>query len=154
MAGAQSEKSKAQPLAEAICRDNAEHYSWGEHCQGWNLVRNAGLSVIEEIMPPGTVEQIHRHHVAQQFFYVLSGEAVMEFGDQKVAMGPGQGVTINPDVAHRIRNLSNTEVRFLVISQPSTKNGDRENLSRWPELQKAAQGRGVKSTTGFKTETK
>jgi mannose-6-phosphate isomerase-like protein (cupin superfamily) len=39
---------------------------------------------------------------------------------------------VNPDVAHRIRNLSNTEVRFLVISQPSTRNGDRENLSQWP----------------------
>ena len=134
MAGAQSEKSKAQPLAEAISRDNAEHYSWGEHCQGWNLVRNPGLSVIEEIMPPGTAEQIHRHHVAQQFFYVLSGEAVMEFENQKISMREGQGVRVAAGTAHRIHNLSDAEVRFLVISQPSTKNGDRENLSRWPEL--------------------
>jgi mannose-6-phosphate isomerase-like protein (cupin superfamily) len=121
-----------QNIRQNISRDNAEQYTWGERCQGWHLVRNADLSVIEEIMPPGAAEQIHRHQVAQQFFYVLSGEAVMEFGDQKVAMGPGQGVTVNPDVAHRIRNLSNTEVRFLVISQPSTRNGDRENLGRWP----------------------
>jgi mannose-6-phosphate isomerase-like protein (cupin superfamily) len=119
-----------QPVS--ISRDNAEQYAWGEHCQGWRLLSNADLSVIEEIMPPGAAEQIHRHHVAQQFFYVLSEEAVMEFGEQKVEMVPGQGVTVNPDVAHRIRNLSNTEVRFLVISQPSTRNGDRENLGRWP----------------------
>ena len=119
-------------LPESISRDNAEQYSWGERCQGWHLVRNPDLSVIEETMPPGAAEQIHRHHVAQQFFYILSGEAVMEFGDQKVAMGTGQGVTVNPEVAHRIRNLSNTEVRFLVISQPSTRSGDRENLSQWP----------------------
>lgn len=119
-----------QPVS--ISRDNAEQYAWGEHCQGWRLVSNVDLSVIEEIMPPGTAEQIHRHHVAQQFFYVLSGEAVMEFGNKRLAMSPGQGVTVNPDVAHRIRNLSNAEVRFLVISQPSTKNGDRENLSEWP----------------------
>lgn len=118
--------------ADASSRENAEHFTWGENCQGWNLVRNADLSVIEEMMPPGTAEQIHRHPVARQFFYILSGDAVMEFGDQKVAMGPGQGVAVNPGVPHRIRNLSNTEVRFLVISQPSTKNGDRENLSEWP----------------------
>jgi mannose-6-phosphate isomerase-like protein (cupin superfamily) len=93
---------------------------------------DGSLSVIEESMPPGAAEQIHRHHVAQQFFYILAGEAVMEFGAQKVAMGPGQGVAVNPDVTHRIRNLSNAEVRFLVISQPSTRNGDRENLSQWP----------------------
>ena len=120
-------------MAEAISRDNAEHYTWGENCEGWNLVRNASLSVIEEVMPPATAEQIHRHHVAQQFFYILAGEAVMEFGDKKVAMRDGQGVTVNPGVPHRILNQSNADVRFLVISQPSTKNGDRENLSDWPQ---------------------
>jgi mannose-6-phosphate isomerase-like protein (cupin superfamily) len=127
-----TEHELPESISQNISRDNAEQYAWGERCQGWRLVSNADLSVIEEIMPPGTEEQIHRHRLAQQFFYILSGEAVMEFGDQKVAMGPGQGVTVNPDVAHRIRNLSNTEVRFLVISQPSTRNGDRENLSQWP----------------------
>jgi mannose-6-phosphate isomerase-like protein (cupin superfamily) len=127
-----TEHELPESISQNISRNNAEQYAWGERCQGWRLVNNAGLSVIEEIMPPGTEEQIHRHRLAQQFFYILSGEAVMEFGDQKVAMGPGQGVTVNPDVAHRIRNLSNTEVRFLVISQPSTRNGDRENLSQWP----------------------
>jgi mannose-6-phosphate isomerase-like protein (cupin superfamily) len=124
--------NQQENVAEPVSRDNARHYTWGEDCQGWDLVWNGSLSVIEESMPPGAAEQIHRHHVAQQFFYILAGEAVMEFGDQKVAMGPGQGVAVTPDVAHRIRNLSNTEVRFLVISQPSTRNGDRENLSQWP----------------------
>jgi mannose-6-phosphate isomerase-like protein (cupin superfamily) len=127
-----TEHELPESISQNISRNNAEQHAWGERCQGWRLVNNADLSVIEEIMPPGTEEQIHRHHVAQQFFYVLSGEAVMEFGDQKVAMGPGQGVTVNPDVAHRICNFSDTEVRFLVISQPSTRNGDRENLSQWP----------------------
>jgi mannose-6-phosphate isomerase-like protein (cupin superfamily) len=118
--------------AEPVSRDNAEQYAWGEHCQGWRLLSNADLSVIEEIMPPGTAEQIHRHHVAQQFFYVLSGEAVMEFENQKIIMREGQGIRVAAGTAHCIRNLSDAEVRFLVISQPSTKNGDRENLSQWP----------------------
>jgi len=127
------ENAPQQNVEEPVSRDNAEHYTWGENCEGWNLVRNADLSVIEEVMPPATAEQIHRHRVAQQFFYILTGEAVMEFGDKKVAMRDGQGVTVNPGVPHRIRNLSNSDVRFLVISQPSTKNGDRENLSDWPQ---------------------
>jgi mannose-6-phosphate isomerase-like protein (cupin superfamily) len=134
MAGAQSENKDLPTSAEMIGRDAAEQYSWGEHCQGWRLVINADLSVIEEIMPPGTAEQIHRHHVAQQFFYVLSGEAVMEFENQKIIMREGQGVRVAAVTPHRIRNVSDAEVRFLVISQPSTKNGDRENLSEWPEL--------------------
>jgi mannose-6-phosphate isomerase-like protein (cupin superfamily) len=115
-----------------IDRENAEHYTWGQACHGWRLISTDGLSVIEELMPPGTSEQIHRHHVAQQFFYVLSGEAVMEFMDREVAIREGQGVQVNAGVAHRIHNSSARDVRFLVISQPSTKNGDRENLTDWP----------------------
>jgi len=39
---------------------------------------------------------------------------------------------VNAGVPHRIRNSSASDVRFLVISQPSTKSGDRENLIDWP----------------------
>jgi mannose-6-phosphate isomerase-like protein (cupin superfamily) len=120
--------------AQAISRTTADHYIWGQQCQGWHLVRSNDLSVIEEVMPPGTSEQIHRHHVAQQFFYVLAGEAVMEFAGSKIAVGQGQGVAVAPGTPHRIGNASQAEVRFLVISQPSTKNGDRENLNAWPAL--------------------
>lgn len=112
-------------------RANVEHYTWGELCQGWHLVRGSGLSVIEEVMPPGTAEQVHRHLVAQQFFYILSGEAVMEFENAKVVIQQGEGLRVAPGVPHRIRNASPSEVCFLVISQPSTKNGDRENLGEW-----------------------
>jgi mannose-6-phosphate isomerase-like protein (cupin superfamily) len=137
--------------AAAISRDNTEQYAWGENslgqrCRGWRLVRDANLSVIEEAMPPGAAEQIHRHHLAQQFFYILAGEAVMEFADKKVAIREGQGVSVDPGVPHRISNLSNSDVRFLVISQPSTSNGDRENLSGWPPEKSL--------NTRFKTETK
>ena len=118
---------------ETISRESAEHYIWGEVCQGWRLVSTDGLSVIEEIMPPESSEQIHRHHVAQQFFYVLCGEAVMEFAQREVAIKAGQGVQVSAGVPHRILNASAGDVRFLVISQPSTRNGDRENLGEWPD---------------------
>ena len=124
---------ETQPVAEPVSCDNGEHYVWGGNCQGWRLVQNAGLSVIEESMPPGSAEQIHRHQVAQQFFYVLFGEAVMEFAGYKVAIAAGKGLSVNPGIPHRIRNQSTNDVRFLVISQPSTKNGDRETLAAWPE---------------------
>ena len=43
-----------QPFA--ISRENAEHYRWGVDCDGWHLVRDKNLSVIEEFMPPGAAE--------------------------------------------------------------------------------------------------
>jgi hypothetical protein len=32
----------------SISRENAEHYVWGEVCDGWRLAKDAKLSVIEE----------------------------------------------------------------------------------------------------------
>ena len=61
-----------------ISRATAEHYTWGQNCDGWQLVKGASLSVIQEQMPPGTSEVRHFHQKAQQFFFILSGEAAME----------------------------------------------------------------------------
>src|ERR1051326_903317 len=75
-AKAASQSKTRAPVA--ISRENAEHYRWGVDCDGWYLVRDKNLSVIEEFMPPGTAEIRHHHQHAQQFFYILSGEVLMD----------------------------------------------------------------------------
>jgi len=93
-------------------------------CDGWHLLKNEALSVIEECMPPGTEEVTHYHEQAQQFFYVLSGEAVMDISGEEVRIYARQGVTMPPKTAHKIKNVAREPVRFLMISQPSS-HGDR-----------------------------
>jgi mannose-6-phosphate isomerase-like protein (cupin superfamily) len=107
-----------------ISRANAEHYSWGTDCDGWHLVKDAALSVIEEHMPPGSSEKLHSHRAAQQFFFVLSGEVIMEVEHDEVRLQAGEGLHILPQVRHRISNRSGEAARFLVISQPPS-HGDR-----------------------------
>jgi mannose-6-phosphate isomerase-like protein (cupin superfamily) len=75
-------------------------------------------------MPPGSAEVRHYHDKAQQFFYVLSGEAALEVGGRLVKLGTGQGVHIPPGVAHQMKNSSEQDLHFLVISQPPS-HGDR-----------------------------
>ena len=103
---------------------NAEHYVWGEVCDGWHLLNEADLSVIEERVPPGASEAKHFHASTRQYFFVVSGKATLEFDGRKVNFGAGQGVHVPPGVAHRFVNASSEAVRFLVISAPSTR-GDR-----------------------------
>jgi mannose-6-phosphate isomerase-like protein (cupin superfamily) len=110
----------------AISKSTAEHYIWGKGCDGWHLVKNPQLSVIQECMPAGTSEVRHFHHHAQQFFYVLSGEAVMEVDSRSIVLNAGEGIWIPAGTAHLMRNDSNDVVHFLVISQPPS-HGDREN---------------------------
>ena len=114
---------------EPITRANAAHYTWGDGCDGWVLVETPALSVIEERMPPGAAEQAHRHLLAQQFFRILEGEAIMELPEQSVTLRAGEGLSIPAGLPHRIRNASAADVRFLVISQPTTKLGDREPVN-------------------------
>ena len=109
-----------------ISKSNAEHYIWGKGCDGWHLVKNPRLSVIQERMPAGTVEVRHFHHHAQQFFYILMGQAVMEVDGRPIVLTAGEGLWIPAGTSHRMRNDSGDEVQFLVISQPPS-HGDRED---------------------------
>ena len=62
----------------------AEHYVWGDRCDGWHLVKQPSMGVIHERMPPGTSEVMHFHHRARQFFYMLSGTAVMDLDGESI----------------------------------------------------------------------
>lgn len=112
-------------MSERISTATADHYVWGEVCDGWHLVRSENLSVIEERMPPGATEQRHWHERARQFFYVLEGELTMQFDDRTIVVKPRQGIKVAPGLAHQAKNLAQADTRFLVISQPPS-HGDRQ----------------------------
>lgn len=76
-------------------------------------------------MAPGGAEDWHVHAVARQFFLVLDGSAVMETSEGDVPLRTGQGLEIAPGLAHRFTNPGDEDVRFLVISSPTTR-GDRQ----------------------------
>ncbi len=102
----------------------APHYVWGAGCDGWRLLDDSSLSIVQERVPPSAGEVAHFHVKARQFFYVLSGTATMEFEDGTVTFGAGEGLHVPPGTPHRFVNCSDTDVVFLVVSAPST-TGDR-----------------------------
>lgn len=106
---------------------NAPHYTWGQQCDGWHLLQGFDLSVIEECMPPGTAEARHRHVRSRQFFYVLEGEAVLELEGVAHRLRAREGLHVPPGAAHQMRNESNGELRFIVVSSPKS-HGDRETV--------------------------
>ena len=107
--------------------DGGNHYQCGENCDGWNLVDENSLSVKLERMPPKTSEQKHSHQHAQQFFYILKGEAIFEIQQERIHLKSEQGIHIATGKEHRIINESNEDVEFILTSQPSTAN-DRINI--------------------------
>ena len=101
-------------------KDNSEHYSWGDHCDSWILKNTPKLSVKQEKMPAGASEKLHFHKVAEQFFYILKGEAVFCIDEEKFLVKQGESISIVPRAVHFISNESAGDIEFLVISNPPT----------------------------------
>ena len=110
-----------------INKQNTEHYFWGDECEGFRLVKSENLSIIQEIMPPNTAEQLHYHNNAEQFFYTIKGTATFEIEGKQFKVEKGNGIHILPKIKHQIQNNQTIDLEFLVISQPTTKN-DRINI--------------------------
>jgi len=111
-----------------ISTENAEHYTWGDQCDGWHLLQSDTLSVIQERMPPGTSEHLHFHNNAQQLFYILSGTATFELDADKKTLNAGQSIHIGSSVKHRVTNSGKTDLHLLVVSEPKA-HGDRVNVA-------------------------
>ncbi|MBB6672815.1 cupin domain-containing protein [Cohnella nanjingensis] len=109
-------------------KENAEHYRWGDECDGWRLLHQPGLSIIHERMPPGTEEVRHYHQQAAQFFFVLSGQASIELNGERHELHAHEGLEVPPRTPHQVFNRTHAAIEFLVISQPTTA-GDRVVLT-------------------------
>ena len=110
-----------------VSTQNAEHYPWGDGCDGWHLVRQNDLSIIQERVPPGKSERLHYHTKSRQFFYVLEGTAAMEIDGKHVVVKAHEGIEVPPTVPHRLHNDSGVDLIFLVVSAPKS-HGDRVDL--------------------------
>ncbi len=110
--------SKYQPL---------QHTRWGMNCDAWMLLEEASLGIKQELMPPGSAEQLHYHKMAQQFFFILKGQALFEINKNLVLVNQGEGLHIKAGENHALRNTGTENLEFIVCSQPSI-GSDRINL--------------------------
>lgn len=106
---------------------NALHYTWGRHCDGWHLATSINLSIIQERVPKGCSEVRHLHRKTEQFFYILSGIATLDIAGEVYSLKPQEGVHVPAGVAHTLSNTHEQELEFLLISTPPA-HEDRVNL--------------------------
>jgi mannose-6-phosphate isomerase-like protein (cupin superfamily) len=109
-----------------VSRQNPiKHYHWGAErsgtgpSDGWVLVEERSLSVKLERMPPHQSERMHFHRNAQQFFFILKGQAIFEIENERLEIGVNQGIHIRPGQTHRIMNEGEEDLEVLLSSQPA-----------------------------------
>jgi mannose-6-phosphate isomerase-like protein (cupin superfamily) len=111
-------------MPKIISKNNAEHYKWGDNCDGWHLLKTKDLWVIHEKVPPGKSEVRHYHKKSKQFFFVLKGAAIIEVDGAEHEVKENEGIYIDAEIPHQLFNKSETDLEFLVISSPPS-HGDR-----------------------------
>ena len=65
----------------------------------------------------------HKHDNDDEFFYVVSGQLLIDLQDQTIELNPGQGVTITKGVMHRPRAPKKT-VMLMVETSAIQPTGD------------------------------
>ena len=53
---------------------------------------------------------VHHHKNKDETFYVSKGKVLMELGDEKAVMVPGQSLLITPGAKHRFTGLEDSEI--------------------------------------------
>lgn len=102
--------------------NNLSHYKWGNNCDGWNLISTPEVSIKQELMPSQTAEKLHYHSYAEQFFFILKGQAKFLIEDKSVLVNANQGLQIKAGDKHKIMNETDQDLEFILYSYPSTQN--------------------------------
>lgn len=76
-------------------------------------LRRCGVNLIR-LRPKNQSFTYHAHHLEEEWVYILSGRAVLEHGDAREELGPGDFVAMStPQEPHQLHNESDEDVVYL-----------------------------------------
>ena len=93
------------------------------------------------VVPPGKrAWPIHRHHVMDELFYIVSGNGEVRLDDRTLAVRAGDLIATPAGAeAHQIINTGGSELRYLALSDIAT-----VDIIEYPDSGKVGMAAGVK----------
>jgi mannose-6-phosphate isomerase-like protein (cupin superfamily) len=77
------------------------------------------ISMADIIIPPGIEVKRHHHPVAEEIYYITSGEGIMWMNGASRHVGKGDAIVIRPGDVHSFLNNTKADVRMIVTSTPA-----------------------------------
>lgn len=102
--------------------DTIENPVTGERLRFLKTSRDTGgESVVVEatVQPDGFVAAAHVHPRQSELFQILEGRVGFRLGREKVELGPGESVLVEPGTAHKFWNAGSTPARFVTVVRPA-----------------------------------
>lgn len=90
-------------------------------------------SLAEARLPVGCATTPHYHPRTEEIYYILTGSALMQIGDERREIGPGDAVAIPPGQLHQITNTGDVTLKFLCCCAPGYEHEDTVLLESDPE---------------------
>lgn len=75
-------------------------------------------SLLECVTGPGEGPPLHVHHREDEGFYVLEGQYLVQAGEERFEVGPGDFVSVPRDIPHCFRNIGETTGTMLLTLEP------------------------------------
>ena len=69
-------------------------------------------------LPPHSANTLHRHVLAEEFFFVLEGVGRIRVGEETLTIPRYGGVLVGPATLRQIFNDSDSEVLWLIVGAP------------------------------------
>jgi mannose-6-phosphate isomerase-like protein (cupin superfamily) len=87
-----------------------------------SCIRNQSLA--EARLPPGKGTTPHYHPLTEEIYYILVGTGLMQVGEERQSVGPGDAIAIPPGAFHQITNTGSETLRFLCCCAPAYEHVD------------------------------
>ena len=78
-----------------------------------------GHSFSHVVISPHCSSRPHYHPVAEETYYILSGEGRMLVDGKELQLIPGDALLIMPPEVHQIFNDSDSELEFIAVCAPA-----------------------------------
>ncbi len=86
-----------------------------------SLDTNGGLFIVEATDDTKGGPPRHLHHEQEEWFYVIDSEYIVEIGDERYRLGPGDSVLAPRGVPHVWAHVGEGPGRLLIVFQPAGK---------------------------------
>jgi quercetin dioxygenase-like cupin family protein len=77
------------------------------------------FSLLDQIIPPGFATPDHLHHLEDESFYLLEGEATFICAGKKIHAGPGDFLFGPREIPHGFRVEGQSPARMLLSTTPA-----------------------------------
>src|ERR1700709_928967 len=68
--------------------------------------------------PPGSANTLHKHVLAEEFYFVVEGTGRIRVGEETLTVPQHGGIHVGPNVLRQVFNDTDSEVLWLIVGAP------------------------------------